>query len=498
MTSVIVESLSFSHSGAVPLFDAACFVLQHGFVGIVGESGSGKTTLLELLAGHRMPAAGRIRRVPQGARVVLASQRVDRADAAIRSFAESATRDAFRLRSSLGLSVEQVLRWSSLSPGERKRWQVGAALFAEPEVLLLDEPTNHLDAEARDWLVRALRGFAGVGAIVSHDRTFLDALSTHTLRVSGGRVENYPGPYSIARVQWQREAEERQRSRRLAQQEVSTRNASLEAARHQRAAADRRRSSRARMKSPKDRDARSAGAKFRAARAEASLARAVAREQHGVARAQAALQSVVTERELGRSVFVRYQPAPRRVLVELRCDEIRTGERVLLRDLELSVGRVDRIHIAGPNGSGKTTLLRGLLESASLDPARVLHLPQHPGPEQELRWLAELRALAREEKGRTLSILAALGLEPERALTTERPSPGEARKLALALAMGRHAWLLCLDEPSNHLDLPSVERLERALLEFPGAILLVTHDEPLARRITTTTWELSGGRVNLR
>ncbi len=96
-----------------------------------------------------------------------------------------------------------------------------------------------------------------------------------------------------------------------------------------------------------------------------------------------------------------------------------------------------------------------------------------------------------------LSVVAALGCDPARLLASGALSPGEARKLHLALGMGRHAWALLLDEPTNHLDLPSVERLEAALAAYPGALLLVTHDDGLAARCTTRTWFLQGGRVEL-
>lgn len=105
------------------------------------------------------------------------------------------------------------------------------------------------------------------------------------------------------------------------------------------------------------------------------------------------------------------------------------------------------------------------------------------------------RELAPESRGRLLGLVAALGVEPDALLGSPRPSPGEARKLALAEGLARRVWLLVLDEPTNHLDLPSIERLEQALGAYPGAIVLVTHDEPFAASLTTTPLELRGGRI---
>ncbi len=96
-----------------------------------------------------------------------------------------------------------------------------------------------------------------------------------------------------------------------------------------------------------------------------------------------------------------------------------------------------------------------------------------------------------------MALVAALGVSPDRLLASERPSPGEARKLSIALGLGRHAWALVLDEPTNHMDLPSIERLEGALAEYPGALLLISHDHAFARRCTDTVWSVGGGNLTV-
>jgi ATPase subunit of ABC transporter with duplicated ATPase domains len=151
--------------------------------------------------------------------------------------------------------------------------------------------------------------------------------------------------------------------------------------------------------------------------------------------------------------------------------------------------------LAGANGAGKTTLLRALVAAARLPPERLPFIPQDATEEDRARVAAEVRALPPDDRGRVLSLVAALGSDPARVLASRRPSPGEARKLLLAAAMGRGAWGLVLDEPTNHLDLPTVERLESALAGWPGALLIVTHDERLGRACTTATWTVAGGMV---
>jgi ATPase subunit of ABC transporter with duplicated ATPase domains len=161
----------------------------------------------------------------------------------------------------------------------------------------------------------------------------------------------------------------------------------------------------------------------------------------------------------------------------------------------VQVGREDRIWIEGPNGAGKTTLVAALLAASTLPVGRLLYLPQELSVAEGRGLLEGLRGLTGEERGRVLSLVAALGSDPARLLASASPSPGEARKLALAMGMGRHAWALVLDEPTNHLDLPTVERLEAALAEYPGAVLLVTHDPAFAARCTARRWHVEDGAV---
>jgi ATPase subunit of ABC transporter with duplicated ATPase domains len=153
------------------------------------------------------------------------------------------------------------------------------------------------------------------------------------------------------------------------------------------------------------------------------------------------------------------------------------------------------VRVHGPNGAGKTTLLHAMLAASTAPADRLLHLPQELGRESEDALLRELRDLEAARRGRALTIVAALGVDPARLLSSRRPSPGEARKLCLALGLAREVSAVVLDEPTNHLDLPSIERLEETLATYPGALLIVTHDDALARRVASTRWAITGGRV---
>jgi ATPase subunit of ABC transporter with duplicated ATPase domains len=496
MTCVQVVRLSFAYSDAAPLFEDVDLHFAGGWTGLIGENGAGKSTLLELLSGALAPDAGRVRTEPEAAQIVLCAQRVEAPDERVHALACADDGPARRLFGDLSLSPAELERWPSLSPGERKRWQIAAALWAEPDVLLLDEPTNHLDAAALDALAAALGRFRGVGVLVSHDRELLDALTENTVRVTRGKAELWSGGYSAAQSQWQaarsREIEEQEQLRTAHKKRARQ----LDAARRVQEQAARSLSSRSRMKNAQDADGREAGRKFRAAKAEARLARSVATNRQRAEQTNQKLSEAVVERELGASIFVGYERCPRRWLCRVERDELYAGSCRVLRDVRAELARDDRVLVAGNNGSGKTTLLKALLAESGLPDERFLYLPQDMTREQERQWLARLRALPSDARGRVLSVVAALGSDPDRLLASEAPSPGEARKLAIAFGLGRHAWLLALDEPTNHLDLPSIERLEAALTDYPGALLLVSHDARFPQACTRSVWTLREERLH--
>jgi ATPase subunit of ABC transporter with duplicated ATPase domains len=488
--------LAFAHGDAVPLFEDVSFHLGPGWWGLVGENGAGKTTLLRLLAGELEPASGSLAIEPEWAPVALCEQVVDLPPADSAELAGSQGGEAIRLRARLRLEPGDLARWDTLSPGERKRWQIAAALLGAPDLLLCDEPTNHLDADGRALLVAALRRHRGVGVVVSHDRALLDELTTGTLRVRGTQVDAVAAPYSRAREIWAADDAAAAAAREAAEERVAAARRRASAARRDQAGATRMRSRRSRMRNAGDSDGRSIMAGNLAEWAEAGAGRRVAVHLGEAARAEAALAALPPpQRARGRSLHLDWTPPPRPILLELHTDELRAGTRVLARDLRVALRRSDRVHLRGANGAGKSALVAALLAGSTLPPERVLHLAQELPPEAGVQQLAALRSRPRGERGCALSLLAALGADPDRVMSSALPSPGETRKLSIADALARQAWLLILDEPTNHLDLPSIERLEAALADYPGALLLVSHDDDFARPLVERAWRLTGGRL---
>lgn len=489
MLALELQHATVAWSAQTPIFQDVTLTLTPGFYGLVGANGAGKTTLLRVLSGELAPHEGRRRLRPETASLIVCPQEVETRSDDVLAFAAATDALAATLRGRLALDEAELDRWATLSPGERKRWQIGAALAQEPEILLLDEPTNHLDAEALDRLRSALRRFRGIGVVVSHDRRLLDELPQTILRVHDGRVDAYPGNYSAARAVWEDERAGVEAAHAKARAEVRVLERRLDDARRKEEATSQSRKTRTRMKSVRDHDARGMLQKGRAIAAQARAGRDVGVVRGDLDRAKSNVPFVTRDRTLGGKIFATYTKAPRPIVFHFEAPELRAGDTVVLRRVAIDVARDDRVRIAGPNGAGKTTLLEAILRQH--EGARVLHVPQEIPASVTAARLAETFALEPEVRGRVLSVFAALGSDPERLTVGRRDarslSPGEARKLALAFGLGTHVWAFVLDEPTNHLDLPSIERLEEALTAFPGAIVLVTHDDTFASTVTNRT-----------
>ncbi|MDJ0961569.1 MAG: ATP-binding cassette domain-containing protein [Acidimicrobiia bacterium] len=497
MPAIHLDHLSFSYSSAVRVFEDASVHLGDGWIGVVGTNGAGKSTLLSLIDGELEPTSGRLTLDPRGAVVMRCPQEVDTPTAAIESFALSTDGVSRMWMGKLDIDPSGLGRWESLSPGERKRWQLGAALAADPHLLLLDEPTNHLDSRGRRLVESALGQFRGVGLVISHDRGLLDRLTTRTLRVRGGALRLWSAPYTVAREEWVAEeaaAAERYASARRSEKALRRRLADERRAADERNARFRRQ---VRQADPKDHDATSMAAKGRHESGKVAGQRRRTVIRAGLERAAAAADELAPDKLLGSAVTFGYEPSPKRVLLRYE-GPLRAGPALLADHVDVAVAREDRIRLVGENGVGKSTLLVALLADLAIPADRVLYLPQELTRAEGVRLLDRLDALDTARRGRVLSIVAALGVDPDTLMASANPSPGEARKLAMSLGLGTGAWILVLDEPTNHLDLPAVERIESALEAYPGAVLMVTHDEAFAAAVTWTIWHLEKGALGVR
>lgn len=486
MSFVSFSHLDFGYESADgALFHDLTFQIPRGWTGIVGANGSGKSTLLKLVCGFLHPDSGSVH--ADGLRI-LCEQEVGVPPDSAEDFFDSNDCYAFRLRGSFRITPDMPGRWHTLSMGERKKLQIAAALFRQPDVLCIDEPTNHLDAAARRQLLLELRNFRGTGLLVSHDRELLDALCGHCLFLSPGRAvlrigsvtqgleeetleqEQLAKQYRLLKSELQRSKQELQR-RREKEQESRSKNSKRNLDRNDR---DGRRRINAARQAGRDRS------RLDLAGTQAKIV------ERNAARLEAAELRPV--RKLGLNLQYGCYSS-RNCLFELPRTEIDLHGR-LLSVPPLTMHAKDRIALTGENGSGKSTFLRRILPELNLSAEELLYMPQELDNTVTENIRNTLSTLSRKDYSKVMNVVASLGSRPERILDAETCSPGEWRKLFFGLGALRKIQLIVLDEPTNHLDLPSVECLEAALADCGCALLLISHDRKFLDALCSRRWHI--------
>ncbi len=496
VTHLLFERVSFRYDAMhEPLFVNLSVSFPVGWTGIVGANGAGKTTVLKLATGMLEPVEGRILRP---ADAVYCAQRTDEAPALLGSLISADDHAACIIKGQLGLAGDWAMRWESLSHGERKRAQIAVLLWQQPQVIALDEPTNHIDAETRALLVPALRGFRGVGLIVSHDRDLLDELCRQCLFVDPPEAILRPGNYSAGRKESLREEEYDRSRKEAAKREVA--RLKVEAASRIAAAgaSDRLRSKRHLGRKDHDRRARIDLARVTGADGRAGkLARQMRSRVEG---AQIMERGIKVRKRYELGIWIEGERCRRDALFRTGAGFLSLGSDRKLHLPGLTMLPTDRIALTGANGLGKSTLVRHILAGLDLPARRLTYLPQEVDLDASRAVLDEVRRQPPETLGRIMTVVSRLGSRPARLLESAEPSPGEVRKLLVALGIARQPHLIVMDEPTNHLDLPSIECLERALRDCPCGLLLVSHDERFLGALTRSRWHLSlvgAGRPDL-
>jgi len=499
--------------GHLPLLDDASLQVEPGErVAIIGRNGTGKSTLLQILSGELQPDSGTVWRQPgtQVARLVqdvplsahapvfdvVAEGLGDLAEL-IRAYHHATVEiehdhspEALSRLGELQHELEERDGWSleqrvelvltrldlpadaivdTLSGGWKRRVLLARSLVAQPDLLLLDEPTNHLDVAAIEWMEAFLKEYAGAVVFVTHDRAFLENIATRIVELDRGRLTSWPGDYQTflrKKEEWlANEATQQAKfDKRLAGEEVWIRQ----------------------------------GIKARRTRDEGRVKALMAmREERAARRLQpGSVKMQVTEADpTGKTVF------------EAEGLWKSYGDNVVVRDFSTRIVRGDRIGLIGPNGAGKTTLLRMLLgelepdagevrtgsnvqvayfdqQREQLDPERTVVDTIADGNDT-----IEINGMRRHVHGYLQDFL----FSPERARSPVKAlSGGERNRLLLARLFTRPANVLVLDEPTNDLDLETLELLEAHLVEWPGTLLLVSHDRRFLDNVITSTLAFEG------
>lgn len=492
MPPILIAQNISKRFGATPLFENITFAVHDGDrIGLIGPNGAGKSTLLAILGGERQADSGEVS-FRKRARIGYVHQ--------ISEFARGTTvrqviEAAFDRAGVPGSAREQQLRetlgragfvegdttgnpgmdWeaSSLSGGWSKRLAISEALVTQPDVLLLDEPTNHLDLEGIEWLEGVLRSARCAWVVVTHDRYFLDNVASEVVelnRIYSEGLLRVKGAYSKfledreAYVEWQQRAQESLRNRVRTEMEWLRR-----------------------------------GPKARATKAKARIDNAnalIAELRDSESRSRTATAGIAFD-ATGRQT---------KQLIEVVKGAVAFGDREVLRGVSVKLTNGLKLGLVGPNGSGKTTLLRAITGELPLSGGevrraaglRIVYFSQM----RELDTSLTLRRTLAPESDSVVyqdRVLHVAGYASRFLFTSEqlnqpveRLSGGERARVLIARLMLQPADVLILDEPTNDLDIPTLEILEESLLEFAGALVLVTHDRYLLDRVTNAVLGLDG------
>jgi ATP-binding cassette, subfamily F, member 3 len=519
MKVIVARDLVKYHAGALKVLSGASLSVETGEkTGLVGRNGAGKTTLLEILAGNSEPDSGSVDRVG-GARVGMTSQslyageqgEISIEEEIVSAFAPLLERERelnelearlsedssadlldrygrlqgeferdggydYRARASstlsgLGFAPEEWKRpVGSFSGGEQSRIALARLLLEEPDLVLLDEPTNHLDLKAIEWLENFVKGTKSAVLVVSHDRYFLDAVASSILELEDGKLTRYVGNYT------RYAAEKKARSAQLA--------------RKAKANAERR----------------------------AQLERFIERNKAKARKASQAkskqklldrMEKIAAPKGDAKSMKLDLGDPSRAGRVVLEMKDVRytheDSDEPLLEDLNLVVERGERVALLGPNGTGKSTIMR--LGVGELSPQRGSvrhgHNVVYAYQDQQLARLEDTKTVLQEAMDATglkapeaRDLLGAFLFSGDSVFKrVSSLSGGERNRLSLAEIVASGANLLLLDEPTNNLDIPALEALEDALLEYRGTMFFISHDRYFLRKLATRVVELENNTL---
>ena len=503
LITLMEAQLAFGH---VALLDHASFALEPAErVGLIGRNGAGKSSLLKILGGLAKADDGSLS-VQQGLRITYVAQEPELdPEATVFAAAAQGIAQAIALREqylsgapgldldALQSQIEAYDAWNweqrveetlqrlhldpvaligALSGGTKKRVALAQALVARPDVLLLDEPTNHLDLDSIEWLEELLLAFKGSVVTITHDRAFLDRIATRIVELDRGQLRSYPGNFA----QYQAQKEEQ-----LAQEAVINARADKLLAQEE-------------VWIRKGVEARRTRSQSRIGRLEALRANRAARRE--------ALGSVRMDIASGGQGG--YQG---KIVAELTRVSKAFGDRAIVRDFSATILRGDKVGLIGPNGAGKTTLLKLILGELTPDSGDVrrgnnLQVAYF----DQMRNAIDLDATLEDfispgsewieignQRKHVKSYLGDFLFSPARAHSPVRTlSGGERNRLLLARLFARPANVLVLDEPTNDLDIDTLELLEELLQSYDGTVFLVSHDRSFLDNVVTSTIAAEG------
>lgn len=477
-----IHNLSFKYNTAY-IFTNLNMTFQRGWTCLVGENGSGKTTLLKLIASMLPIESGSI----EGNELVYyCSQELSDEPEGLDTFISTYDTHTFKLKNSLGIKDDWLYRWSSLSFGERKRIQIAVALFLSPDILLLDEPTNHLDMGSKRVIVESLKKFKGIGILVSHDRMVLNTLCTHTTLLKHQQLYSYKTNYHDAMNEFNTHVTY------LNKQNENTEHEIKRLKRNMQIQKEKVNQSKKRL-SKRDVDKHDSSLKEKI-----NLAKLTGKDKSDSKKVTQLLKKVDElqghknqhYKSYNRGVIIKNEQNKKGVLLHIKAGHLQLHESLNLEFPELYIRHGDRIVIIGDNGVGKSSFINHIIKK--INPTdNCLYIPQEIDTREVQKIYKEIEDLDNDKKGELYTYIQRLSSNPKKLLQNTFSSPGELRKLFIAKALLDNISTIILDEPTNHMDIDSIESLEEALKEYNGTLLCVSHDRAFIDAIKVKVWHIS-------
>ena len=483
---VSVEHLSIEYSSRPILDDITFLINPRDRVALVGKNGAGKTTLLRLLAGVETPSSGRISKMGDLTIGYLPQVMMHTDGKTLREDVMSVLKtnksddeqgDEARFiaemdRTIIGLGFERKdfdRPCSEFSGGWRMRIELAKILLQHPDLLLLDEPTNHLDIESIQWLEDFLKNNSSALVLVSHDRAFLDNVTTRTIEITLGRIYDYNAPYSQFKILRQERHEQQVRAYQNQQKMIQETEDFIERFR------------------------------YKATKAVQVQSRIKQLEK---------LERLEVDIEDNSRLSLRFPPAPRSGDFPVIVEDLRKdfGEHMVFQDATFTIRRGEKVAFVGKNGEGKTTLVRCIM--GQLDYMGMLKI----GHNVKIGYFAQNQAALLDGeltvfqtidnvavgdiRTQIRNILGAFMFGGEASEKKVKVlSGGERSRLAMIRLLLEPCNLLILDEPTNHLDMQSKDVLKTALKDFNGTVICVSHDRDFLDGLVDKVYEFGGGKV---